>query len=475
MPPRQRNQKSKSRVPTMTAPESIALAINQIDEKKQKLKKAFDDLQAHRSLLSPSLNLSWSDIDTHFTSLQSSLCNRFRLLQSNKTEPPPENTTETPLLWPELKTFCENMDGKGLGKFMVDNSKKRLSINPELAQAVRSASNPAALVLDAIEGSYHCSPSSSPRAIDARRVFVLLLEALLEIKPNLTNELRERARTLASDWRSNIGTKPSEALGFLHLVVVFDLGSVFKMEDLLDYVFLISKYKQATTLSKKLGLDKTRVAGLVQKLLHTGRLLPAITFIYDFEMTDRFRPVNVLKNSLFNSREAAKRVCAEGGNTLKAQNEATDKELSALRLVIKVVKERNLEFEFFEENLEECVQELENLRAQRRQAPKLASPANPQKRPRVATGNNLTTRTQSQQPPLLPDPRHNLQVNPFGFVNSTVPPGLNVPYGNPLAPYGSVPAPAPAPAPAIASRPVYYEQQAGYGLRPQYRPPYFPQ
>ncbi|KAL0695914.1 hypothetical protein Bca4012_063094 [Brassica carinata] len=464
MPIRRRNQ-SKSRAPTMTAHESIALAINQIDEKKQKLKKAFDDLQAHRSLLSPSFNLSWSDIDSHFSSLHSSLSNRFRLLQSHKTEPSPE----TPLLWPELRSFCENMDGKGLGKFMVDNSNKRLSIKPELAEAIRSSSNPACLVLDAIEGSYHCSPSSSARAIDARRIFVLLLEALIEIKPNLTNEMRERARTLASDWRLNIGNKPSEALGFLHLVVVFELGSVFKMEEILDYVFLISKCKQATTLSKKLGLDKTSVAGVVQKLLHTGRLLAAISFIYEFEMTDRFRPVNVLKTSLYNSREAAKRVSAEGGNSLKAQNEATDKELSALRLVIKVVKERNLELEFFEENLEECVQELENLRAQRRQAAKVASPANPQKRPRVAMGNNLTTQTQSQQPPLAPDPRHCLQqVNPFGFVNSAMP-GVNVPYGNPLAPYGSVPAPA------IASQQVYYEQQAGYGFRPQYQPPYYPQ
>ncbi|KAG2304179.1 hypothetical protein Bca52824_032830 [Brassica carinata] len=126
------------------------------------------------------------------------------------------------------------------------------------------------------------------------------------------------------------------------------------MEEILDYVFLISKCKQATTLSKKLGLDKTSVAGVVQKLLHTGRLLAAISFIYEFEMTDRFRPVNVLKTSLYNSREAAKRVSAEGGQGEEPR--------------IRV----------FEENLEECVQELENLRAQRRQAAKVASPANPQ-------------------------------------------------------------------------------------------------
>ncbi|ESQ33646.1 hypothetical protein EUTSA_v10009580mg [Eutrema salsugineum] len=478
----------------MTETETIAAAIDQFDEKKKKLKNAFDDLQAHRSLLSPSFDLSWSEIDSHFSSLQSSLLNRFRRLQSAATCPESErikasaaDTTEAPLLWPELRTYCEKMDGKGLGKYMIDNSKKRLSINQELPEAIRCSANPAALVMDAIEGSYHCSPSSSSsssaRTFDGTRIFVLLLEALIEINANLTNDLRERARTLAFDWKSKIGNKPSEALGFLHLVAVFELGSVFKIEELVDYIFLISKHKQATTICKKLGLDKTRIASLIQKFLHTGRLLVAIRFINEFEMTDRFKPVSILKTSLKNSREAAKRVCAEGNYSVKAQNEAIDKELSALRAVIKVVKEKSLESDFIQERLEECVQELEKQKAQRRRDTKLASSANPQqpqqkldkKRPRVANGvttdYNLTVQPLSQLQPLLPNPSHGLQVNPYGLVNS-IRPGVTVPYGNSLSLYGSVPAPA------LASQPVYYEQQqaanGGYGLPPQYNPPYYP-
>ncbi|KAL1204946.1 FRIGIDA-like protein 2 [Cardamine amara subsp. amara] len=472
----------------MTAPESIAASINQIDEKKQNLKKAFDDLQAHRSLLSPSFDLSWAEIDSHFSSLQSSLFNRFRLLQSAATPPDSDqieasvdDTTEAPVVWPELRKFCEKMDGKGLGKYMIDNSKKRVSMNLELPAAIRCSENPAALVLEAIEGSYHCSSpssSSSARAIDVRRIFVFLLEALIEINANLTNDLRERARTLAYDWKSNIGNKPSEALGFLHLAAAFELGFLFSAEELCDYIFMISKYKQATTICKKIGLDRNRIGVLVQKFLDTGRLLVAIKFIYENEMTGEFEPVAILKTSLKNSREAAKRVCAEGKNSLKAQNEATDKELSALRAVIKVIKEKNLEFEFFEEKLEECVRELEDQKAQRRRAAtKFISPANTQqaqqqvdnKRPRVANGEyNMTIPPPSQQPPLLPDPSHSLQVNPYGILGS-IPPGVAVPYGNPLALYGSVP--------ALASRPVFYEQQngyGGYGLPPQYHPSYYP-
>ncbi|XP_010499727.1 PREDICTED: FRIGIDA-like protein 2 [Camelina sativa] len=479
----------------MTAPESIAASINQIDEKKQNLKKAFDDLQAHRSLLSPSFNLSWSEIDSHFSSLQSSLLDRFRLLQS--AAPPPDSdkieasTAETTLVWPELRKFCEKNDGIGLGKYMIDNSKKRLSINLELRDAIRCAENPAALVLDAIEGCYHCSSpssssSSSARAIGLRRIFVLLLEDLIEINANLTNDLRERARTLAYNWKLSIGNKPSEALAFLHLVAAFELGSLFSNEELCDYIFLITKYKQVTTISRKIGLDRKKIAELIKKFLHTGRLLVAIKFIYENEMTGEFEPVSILKTSLKNSRAAAKRVCAEGSYSLKAQNEGTDKELNALRAVIKVVKEKSLESEFVEEKLEECVKELEDQKAQRKRATKFTSPANnntqqPQqqvdnKRPRVGngstTGYNLTVPPMSQQQqPLLPNPSHGVQVNQYGLLSSMLP-GVSVPYGNPLAPFGSVPVPGPA------SQPVYFEQQTGYGgygLPPQYHPPYYSQ
>ncbi|VVA93250.1 unnamed protein product [Arabis nemorensis] len=471
-------RRTKPRVPIMTSPESIFTAINQIDEKKDKLKKAFDDLQAHRSLLSPSFNLSWFEIDSHFSSLQSSLFNRLRLLQSAASCPDSDEieTSKADTMtvnWPELKTFCEKMDGKGLGKFMIENSKKRVSINLELPAAIRCSMNPAALVLDAIEGSYHCCSSSFARRIDETRIFVLLLEALIEINANLTNDLRERARALAYDWKSNIGNKPSEALGFLHLVAAFELGSLFEIKELADYIFMISKHKQAISICKKIGLDRKRIGTLIQKFLHTGRLLVAIRFIYEFEMTGKFKPVLILKTSLKNSREAAKRVCAEGNYSLKAQNEATDKELSALRLVIKVVKERNLESEFLQEKLEECVRELEDQKAQRRKcATKLASPAsaNPQhlqqqldnKRPRVANADYIPM-------PLLPDPNHNLQVNQYGLVNSTLP-GVAIPL---TGLYGSAPISVPSPSPAL--QPVCYEQQTGYGGYTQYHHPYYPE
>ncbi|KAF2572770.1 hypothetical protein F2Q70_00006034 [Brassica cretica] len=58
-------------------------------------------------------------------------------------------------------------------------------------------------------------------------------------------------------------------------------------------------------------------------------------------MSDGFEPVSVLKGYVKDSRDAAERVCKE------------DKEVNALKAVIKIIKDRNLEAEFSEERVEE--------------------------------------------------------------------------------------------------------------------------
>ncbi|PKI77477.1 FRIGIDA-like protein 1 [Punica granatum] len=66
----------------MEAVQSIGEAIELIDAKKEGLKKAYDDLQASFPSVLPSFSLTWSDLDSHFTSLRDSLTQRLRLLES---------------------------------------------------------------------------------------------------------------------------------------------------------------------------------------------------------------------------------------------------------------------------------------------------------------------------------------------------------------------------------------------------------
>ncbi|KFK25859.1 protein frigida like 1 [Arabis alpina] len=470
----------------MTATETIAAAINQIDEKKEKLKKAFDDLQSHRSLLSPSFSLSWSEIDSHFSSLQSSLSNRFRLLQSAsqlehdphriesadaKTSPEEEETTT--VVEPELRTLCEKMDGIGLCKYLIDRWDDDSPLNLELSAAIRYSTDPASMVLDAIQGSYH-QTQSSRKSVDVRRVFVLLMEALIENNGEIKVDVRDRAKRLGYDWKTKIGVKPFEALLFLHLVAAFELGSEFSSEEISDYVFMIGKYKQATSVCNKIGLDSESVGNLIKKLLDSGKAVLAVKFMYECGVIDGFEPITTLKSYVKELRVAAYRICVEGNYSLKSQNEATDKEVSALKAVIKIVKDHTLESEFCDEKLEQRVDELEKQKALRKRNTANANP-NPQQEPqhkgrKRARGGNGTQvpAPLSQQQPL---PRSEavlmpgLQLNPFGLVNSALGGGV-VPYMNPLAGlYGS----------AAAPQSVYYGQQNRFVLPGQYHPPYYSQ
>ncbi|KAL0700265.1 hypothetical protein Bca4012_056387 [Brassica carinata] len=73
-------------------------------------------------------------------------------------------------------------------------------------------------------------------------------------------------------------------------------------------------------------------------------------------------------------------------------------------------------------------------------------------------GCRLPKKRRNKQQPLLPDPSHSLQVNPFGLLSSSIH-DVADPY--PLALYGLNP--------ALPTQPVYYKQltgYGGYGLRP---------
>lgn len=59
-------------------------------------------------------------------------------------------------------------------------------------------------------------------------------------------------------------------------------------------------------------------ADLVQKLVSKGKQLLAIKFSFEFELTDKFPPVPLLKDYVKESKKIAKKVCKEGRNSLKS-------------------------------------------------------------------------------------------------------------------------------------------------------------
>lgn len=271
---------------TATTLDTISEALQEIDTKKENLKKAFEDLQTHSSLIS-SISLTWSDLESHFTSIQNSLTHKFQTLktlnsQSSAQPPPPEsNPPATPNRVdprPELAAFCEKMDGLGLRKYLSETSRlgERSEIRAELPGAILRAPDPGELVLGAMEGFF--KPFRENEKEDKyrgdkdiemscmRRSCVLLLEQLMAVCPNLGGgEVKGKAKRLAFEWRGRMsldGKNPLESLGFLHLVAAYGLASEFDMDELLDMFVIAARYWQGTDLCRKIGLGD-KVEGII--------------------------------------------------------------------------------------------------------------------------------------------------------------------------------------------------------------------
>lgn len=59
-------------------------------------------------------------------------------------------------------------------------------------------------------------------------------------------------------------------------------------------------------------------ADLIHKLIGRGKQLLAVKFVFEFQLTDKFPPVPLLKSYLKESKNLAKKVCREGKHSLKS-------------------------------------------------------------------------------------------------------------------------------------------------------------
>ncbi|KAM1873489.1 hypothetical protein ACFX13_007317 [Malus domestica] len=534
-----------------TTAETISAAMELIDTKKQNLKKAFDELQSHSAVLS-SFNLSWSDLDSHFTSIQTSLTQKFHLLQSlqsqsstnpsspscqipqdpspssnlptqiakdpsSSSNPPSQNVVETDINCevdvvpprPELVAFCERMDAMGLRNYMNESVNNRNTIRGELLEAIRRAKDPAAMVLNAMEGFYCANGRNKgdkdPQLFGVRRSAVLLLEVLMGISPNVGSEVRERAKKLALEWKGKLsmdGENPFEALGFLHLVAAYGLQAEFKTDELVDHFVIVARYRQAVELCRKIGLGD-KLPDLIQKLVSKGKHLLAVKFISEFGLTNKFPPVPILKSYIKESKSLAKKVCKDG--TRQSMNEATAKESGALKSVIKVIEDLKLESEYPPAFLQKRLEQLEKEKAD-------------SKRNAVASAAKPLQLRQQQKQQMVKEPAKKLKQQLYGNKRPrmTAPDGsaavsINVNDAGLLRAYslsGVAPAPPAAtyagssaglygfsggqmgfpghPAPTSThlslseqyvpsgyyNRPTTY---GGYGAPPKYHPSYYPQ
>lgn len=303
----------------------------------------------------------------------------------------------------ELTHYCETMDSTGLVKFVTENLKNLSTFwKEQLSVALGSATEPARLVLDALEGFFPPKEmaqdgiSGDAALVGMRESCLILMEALAAFiskadcaTDNYFNpETQQKAKFIANEWFSKLtgdsrnatNGNPLEAEGFLRLLATFRIASEFDEEELCKYILVVAHHRQAIELCRSLDLTQ-KIPGLIETLTQIGRHIDAVHIIHAFQLSEAFPPVPLLKTYLKELRRNS-----QGNGSAALQNNYNARELEALRAVIGCVEEYKLEAEYPLDPLHRRVAQLDKSAKGDTKRPAETGKQQQQKRPRSDGG-----------------------------------------------------------------------------------------
>ncbi|PSS14140.1 FRIGIDA-like protein [Actinidia chinensis var. chinensis] len=303
--------------------------------------------------------------------------------------------------YPQLVDLCREMDSEGLHKFISDNRKNLSAIREEIPLALKAAADPASLVLDSLNGFYCMEVSNLDGKKDSnllglRRTCIMLLECLSILLTNLdrssashiiSENVTERAKAVVEDWKPKLDDldvdanngNSLEAHAFLQLLSTFGIDSDFDHDDLSKLVPMVSRRRQTADLCRSLGLSD-KMPGVINVLVNNGRQIDAVNLAFEFELMKQFSPVTLLKSYLNDAKKISSSV-KTGNSSPTVQNEVNERELTALKAVIKCIEDHKLEAQYPLDPLQKRVLQLEKAKADKKRAPEVAKPL--PKRPRA--------------------------------------------------------------------------------------------
>ncbi|URE07865.1 Frigida-like protein [Musa troglodytarum] len=284
---------------------------------------------------------------------------------------------------PRLKQLCQQMDAKGLLKFILEKKRNLGSLREELSLALKYATEPARLVLESLEGFYPLDQSNSPGNEDntlqgLRRSCLLVMESAAPLLGSteqgvnpLSSEIKQQAKEIADKWRPKLAGLnldasngySLEAQAFLQLLATFSIAPEFDEDELCKLVIAVSRRRQAPEFCRSLGLTH-KTPGLIEDLVSKGRQIDAVHFAHAFQLTDQFPPVPLLKAYLRDLKDAKE--TNEDMSTAAVQKDSASDELGAIRAVIKCIEEYKLQEEYPLDPLQKQVAQLEKAKADKK-------------------------------------------------------------------------------------------------------------
>ncbi|KAL9393237.1 hypothetical protein Peur_012522 [Populus x canadensis] len=259
--------------------------------------------------------------------------------------------------------FSVKMDGKALQILLNKRCKHDEKMKNEVSIALGLSSDPAKLVLDAMEG-FH-PPHLREGDVEFKEVVVkrscnLLLEQLTKISPTIKPHVRKEATKLAFLWMIMMtvdGQHNLDVSSFFNLLAAYGLASAFDSDELISRLVIIARNKQTPEFLRVLELGD-KIPGFIQNLILKNQPMEAIRFIYAFEMVNQFPPGPILRDYLSGSKIAARKI-KRRSKSIEGLVESVKRRVADLMVVLKCVEDYKLETVFSPDTLKQQIKDVE--------------------------------------------------------------------------------------------------------------------
>ncbi|CAA7037566.1 unnamed protein product [Microthlaspi erraticum] len=171
------------------------------------------------------------------------------------------------------------------------------------------------------------------------KVLVPLLEALTRVESrSIDPDLHSDATKVAHRWSQAMRTStstisPFEAWGFLQFIVAYGLVKQTSKDEILLFVSHVAHFKQAPKFFQSLDLSYA-IPNFVDELINGRHYLLAIPFIFSFNLSLKYSPLELLKKEIVNLRRSA-----------KEKTQAKDRDAAKMRSIIELIEDFKLEIE----------------------------------------------------------------------------------------------------------------------------------
>lgn len=226
---------------------------------KPKLRKAFKLLKSHACKVA-NFTLQWQDLEDHLRFIHSEIESKLQQNSAAKTiqsdtNPPSKDSILPQNNNPENKASKTSeisvKNGKELILYAKGHVRDHGMLQDYLFKLFKAVDEPGKLVLEALREFYSLADT------ETRSSCVVVLEEFGRVKEevdDVAEEVREEAKRFAVEWRGKLGMKNSlEVLGFLLLLIDFELVGEFGFDEILKLFNCVSSRKQAPGLFRALG------------------------------------------------------------------------------------------------------------------------------------------------------------------------------------------------------------------------------